>query len=628
MRVILAIPQQDGVINEFVKKCSNVEVIREIFYYNAKTVQDLLPLNPELIIISEYLPGDGDIDLPSFIYLMKAQSGTRIIFLANREQDDPLLHHLVSLGVYDIMNTPEISLIALAKLIFMPNRYQHVAHFHNPGLAPMAVPKIPAELLAGEAGSSPRPAAPETTGQKGWTSLLADTRRNFSKTFSFIKKLRKPGEGSNSPTTITETTVNRLEPALPEPVPEPPPAKPAPTKPALIRKDSIPRPAKEVPNSPVNIKLPFTTYELAPRPNFLKLGCLPGNQPNLVNFWTHNQPGVTFFSSYRFPSEVLKVLTGQVPDSSTHLFILNTAGTPGCLLRQHRTATVSLTPNGPIGINPLDLVPGQTPDPQAKMIFLSHFLDRLLKGLSGREPAILAEAIAETYRRFNRMDKTSKDTVLRISGETITLSFNPGSHQSPLLSDLWRILRNFPEPSGKETANRLAARLFPWTLENRTVFNRPTGLDLYHSPALHLDLSPLELTTRTPAAMAIIEWYKLSRQPENPGIIWFPHASRILGDAGILSMVEELLNSTTGVFLDLTGQTPENLSPHLQQFSRKLPVKVFLRLHPEHLDKWPELADIPKADRKRLTQCRFDEALVITGRQQTWVTFQQTEGPS
>lgn len=106
------------------KRDYGVEFVKPALYRSA--VLDRVALEqPSILIISEALPGGGDISFDAVIKTIRTKyKGCRIIILAGKhEPGDPFLQRMVGRGVYDIINGTTINLNEVVETVFNPKDY-------------------------------------------------------------------------------------------------------------------------------------------------------------------------------------------------------------------------------------------------------------------------------------------------------------------------------------------------------------------------------------------------------------------------------------------------------------------------------------------------------------------------
>lgn len=172
MRVALALPPEDHAISDAIRqRIAGIEIVRETPYFNRSILDLLVKLAPDVVIIGEDLPGDGDITLLQLVYGLRC-ANIRVIFLSHaRQQGDPFLSDLVSLGVTDLVLGGAISIRRLEEMIRTPTPWADVGHLLIPGRRPdvQEVPEPPAPPAESGAGAAPEeekgeepPAAPKS----------------------------------------------------------------------------------------------------------------------------------------------------------------------------------------------------------------------------------------------------------------------------------------------------------------------------------------------------------------------------------------------------------------------------------------------------------------------------------
>lgn len=133
MKIIIVLPKEDDSINNFIKQLKNVEVLQEYIYFDDLTLQDIINTNPDVLVISEYVQGDGGFSLKEFINSIKTNTTIRVLLLTGgRGVGDKFLHEMVSIGVWDILDKDEFRLEQLSNLIYNQVHYKDVAKYHNP----------------------------------------------------------------------------------------------------------------------------------------------------------------------------------------------------------------------------------------------------------------------------------------------------------------------------------------------------------------------------------------------------------------------------------------------------------------------------------------------------------------
>jgi Mrp family chromosome partitioning ATPase len=140
MRIINVIPIEHEQINKYIKQLNDIQVLNDYIYYDQGSLEDMINTNPDIIVVSEFIPEDRHMTLYEFIYNLKLHTSARIIFLCGgRGVGDKLLHNVVNIGVYDIIDEPTLSLDKISQLIATPNQYKDVARYHNPGMETAAL---------------------------------------------------------------------------------------------------------------------------------------------------------------------------------------------------------------------------------------------------------------------------------------------------------------------------------------------------------------------------------------------------------------------------------------------------------------------------------------------------------
>lgn len=119
MKVVLAIPKEDQVINEFVKKWPKVEVLDEIYDISDRKEMGDLPFNTDVIVISEGINSDYHKVIEFLNWWRFLSKRSHVILLSNAKEDHILLKECITLGGSVIDNLPNLSLVNLAKTMFI-----------------------------------------------------------------------------------------------------------------------------------------------------------------------------------------------------------------------------------------------------------------------------------------------------------------------------------------------------------------------------------------------------------------------------------------------------------------------------------------------------------------------------
>ncbi|MBI2848509.1 MAG: AAA family ATPase [Chloroflexi bacterium] len=129
LKIVLA--TNNELIDRFLSGIAGATVVRATYYWESCIIA-MRELSPEILILSEFLPGE-QADVMTLVHRIRAEfQSTRVIFLMGPEDGETQakVNSLISLGVYDFAYG-EFGEDDLVSLIFNPRTYKSVAHHHT-----------------------------------------------------------------------------------------------------------------------------------------------------------------------------------------------------------------------------------------------------------------------------------------------------------------------------------------------------------------------------------------------------------------------------------------------------------------------------------------------------------------
>lgn len=139
LKIALALSSTNKALVEQIQTWDGVEITKEVPYFNRSVLHSLLAQAklPEVVIVGEDLPGDGDVSLTDFIYELRKHN-IRIVFLADTASPgDVLLHDLVKMGVTDIILGGTLHVWDLKAKVQQPTPWAAVAYLLNTNVSPV-----------------------------------------------------------------------------------------------------------------------------------------------------------------------------------------------------------------------------------------------------------------------------------------------------------------------------------------------------------------------------------------------------------------------------------------------------------------------------------------------------------
>lgn len=165
VRLALLLSETDSALGDALKGIEGVEVVLESPYYSASVLQRVISAKPDAVVVSDNLPGDGDLTILAAIRSLRS-ADLRVIFVGgeDRRRGDPLLAALVQIGVYDFLLGGEITLHGLKRLLREPTPFSAVADYLVDTVPPPARTVVP-ETKPEPSESSP-PDTPHPPGRR------------------------------------------------------------------------------------------------------------------------------------------------------------------------------------------------------------------------------------------------------------------------------------------------------------------------------------------------------------------------------------------------------------------------------------------------------------------------------
>lgn len=153
MKVMLVIPKEDAVINQFVKKWPKVEVISEVHGIDEATETSERLGDADVVVIGEDIHSQHSVVVDFMRQLRHIAQQLHIILLSNADPAHDLISQSKLIGVSVIPNLPELSLVQLARTMFIHQPNLTLNTSLNPNHRPMKMPsplsqsRLPAEQV-------------------------------------------------------------------------------------------------------------------------------------------------------------------------------------------------------------------------------------------------------------------------------------------------------------------------------------------------------------------------------------------------------------------------------------------------------------------------------------------------